>query len=212
MALTLPKGIVFGFAPITSTTSSVTGVTRAAPPVATGTMLTAGTTVLVRSNTWTGINNRISVVDANKALQGFDTTDTTTYPGTSGPVELITVGAFVNFTQQGEPSTSGGDQQFWNGQLLEDRSGRQLAIPTFKNAKTLTLPLYMDTSLPWYAAAKAADARGEPVAVRMLLPNGDASYNYGYMSFDGDATITANAPITNVATFTFLSDSTLVEA
>ncbi|ACE75752.1 P12 [Xanthomonas phage phiL7] len=212
MALTLPKGIVFGFAPITATSNPVTGFTRASPAVATGTTVATGSVVVIRSPNWTALNNRVSVVDATKGLSGIDTTDTVTFPGTSGAGELFVAGPFVNFSQQGEPSSAGGEQQFWTGQLLEDRSGRQIQLPTFKNVKTLTLPLYYDASLPWYNAAKAVDSRGEPVAVRMLLANGDAIYNYGYMSFDSDPTIAANTPMGNVATFSFLSESTLVRA
>lgn len=81
-----------------------------------------------------------------------------------------------------------------------------------QDGKVLTLPLYFDPTLPWYAAAKAADAKGMPLILRAKLPGGDTLYRYGYMSFDGDPTITANNPMGNTMTFTALTDSTLVEA
>ena len=118
----------------------------------------------------------------------------------------------IDLDQQGDPTTAGGEQQYWSGTLLEDPTGRQIQIPTFKNAKTITIPLYYDPSKPWYPALKTVDAKGEPVVLRAKLAGGDVLYWYGYLSYDGDPTMAANTPMGTTATFTALADSILVEA
>jgi len=218
MALKLPKGTQFGFAPVIAAKIPATGFSKADPAlasVAAGTV-SVGEVVLIGAPGWPMLNNRVAEAGAESAgaveLLGVDTTDATLYPGISGAGSVQIAGDFIDFTQQGDASTSGGDQQYWSGTLLEDPTGRQIQIPTTKNAKTLTLPLYFDPALPWYKAAKAVDAKGEPVILRGKLPGGDCIYWYGYMSFDGDPSITSNTPMGNTMTFTALSDSTLVEA
>lgn len=74
------------------------------------------------------------------------------------------------------------------------------------------MPLYYDPTLPWYAAAKAVDAKKEPVILRVKLPDGDALYYYGYLSFDGDPSLSMNNPMGNAMTFSALGEPTLVEA
>jgi len=217
MALKLPKGTQFGFATIASTKIASTGISKAAPALASiaSGAVEEGEIVLIGAPGWPLLNNRIAEAGTESAgaieLLGTDTVDATLYPGTSGAGTLQVAGEFVDFTQQGDASTAGGDQQYWSGVLLEDPTGRQIQIPTTKNAKTLTLPLYFDPKLPWYGAAKAVDAKGEPVILRAKLPGGDRLYWYGYMSFDGDPSISSNNPMGNTMSFTALSDSTLVE-
>jgi len=218
MSLKLPKGVQFGFASVLATAIAATGFSKAAPAVATVPTgsVDEGEVVLIQVAGWPLLNNKVAVAGDETAgalpLLGTDTTDATLFGGTSGAGTLLIAGEFTDFTQQGDPSTSGGDQQFWQGTLLEDPTGRQISIPTTKNAKTMTLPLYYDPSLPWYGAAKAADARGEPVILRAKIPGGDVLYWYGYLSFDGDPTIASSTPMGNTMTFTALSESTLVEA
>lgn len=218
MALKLPKGTQFGFAPITAAKIASTGFSKASPALASvaAGAVDAGAVVLIGAPGWPMLNNRVAEAGDEAAgafqLLGIDTTDATLYPGISGPGTIQVAGDFIDFTQQGDASTSGGDQQYWTGTLLEDPTGRQIQIPTTKNAKTLTLPLYFDPKLPWYKAAKAADAKSVPVILRAKLPGGeDKLYWYGYMSFDGDPSINSNTPMGNTMTFTALSDSTLVE-
>lgn len=218
MSLKLPKGTQFGFATLSTAKIAASGFSKAAPSVASvasGTVAT-GEVVLVGVPGWPMLNNRIAEAGVASAgsvpLLGTDTTDASLYAGTSGAGTVQVADDFVDFTQQGDASTAGGDQQYWSGVLLEDPTGRQIQIPTTKNAKTLTLPLYFDPKLPWYSAAKSVDAKGEPVILRAKLPGGDRLYWYGYMSFDGDPSISSNNPMGNTMSFTALSDSTLVEA
>ncbi|TAA12478.1 phage tail protein [Pseudoxanthomonas winnipegensis] len=217
MSFKFPNGAVYGFATVLASGVLASAISNAQAAVATvpADSVNDGEVVVAISN-WPTLTNRVGVADkltaTTVALTGLDTRDVSEFPAGAGAGRLLLADDFVEFSQQGEPSTSGGDQQFWTGQLLEDRSGRQIQIPTFKNAKVYTLPLYYDPSLPWYAAAKAADRKKEPVILRVRLPDGDALYYYGYLSFDGDPTMQVNTPMGNTMTFTSISEPTLVEA
>lgn len=218
MALMLPKGVQFGFAEVNETADlsvdSLSNAIAAVFDLADGeTAPTVDTVALVRATGWPLANNKVAVVGTGSTLRGLDTSDVQLFPASgAGSVALIAAGTFTDFTQQGEPSTSGGEQQFWTGTLLEDPLGRQISLPTFKNAKTLTIPLYFDPAQPWYAKAKAVDAKGQPVVLRAKMPNRDVLYWYGYLSFDADPSIAANTPMGNSATFTIIGESTLVRA
>lgn len=220
MSLKFPDGAVFGISTLLAAAVSASAVSNANPAVAT---VPTGTIdegdVLVMTSAWPGLNNCVSqsgtvTVGATDTVQlrGIDSTDTDLYPAGEADLKLAVASGFVDFSQQGDVSTSGGEQQYWQGRFLEDRSGRQISVPTIKTAKVLTLPLFYDPKLPWYAAAKAADAKKEPIVLRCKLPGGDVIYRYGYLSFDGDPTLTAANPMGNTMTFTALNESTLVEA
>ncbi|WP_313171464.1 phage tail tube protein [Stenotrophomonas sp.] len=221
MALKFPKGTQFGFANLLSAAIAATTISKADPAAATVTTdaVDEGDVVLIEVPGWPIINNRVAQAGEVTAgasdsviLRGIDTSSAVLFPGASGAAKLFKAGDFVDFTQQGEPSMSGGEQQFWTGQMLEDPTGQQISVPTYKNARVLTIPLYYDPKLPWYKAAKEVDAIGKPVVLRAKLPGGDVQYRYGYLSFNGDPAIASNTPNSNTATFTQLSESTLVEA
>lgn len=221
MSFKFPKGAQYGFANILSAAIAATAISKADPAVATVTAdaVDEGDVLLIQVQGWPNLNNRVSEAGTvttgasdSVILRGIDTSSSDRFPSASGAATIYKAGAFVDFTQQGEVSMSGGDQQFWNGQLLEDPTGQQISVPTYKNARTLTIPLYFDPKLPWYKAAKEVDAVGKPIILRAKLPGGDVQYYYGYLSFSGDPSIAMNTPMGNTATFTALSESTLVEA
>lgn len=216
MALRLPRGIQFGFARLDDTkkhkVATVTGgtATKITFDPSVTTPPADDSVLLFEATGWPAANNKVGRIDASDNLQGINTSAPELYPaGAFGASSVTEIQEWTDFTQQGEPSTSGGEQQFWQGTLLEDPAGRQISIPTFKNAKTLTLPLYFDPSLPWYDKAKLADAIGKPVVLRAKMP-AETLYWFGYLSFDGDPTIQANTPMGSTMTFTALQESTIV--
>ena len=218
MSLKFPNGTVFGFSTALSAAIAVSGISNANPAIAS---IGAGAgigadDVLVLTSGWSGINERVAVAGAvtesSVVLRGIDTSDNADYPSGGGAGSLVKASDWIEFNQQGELSTSGGEQQFWTGQFLEDRTGRQIQVPTFKNAKTFTLPLHYDPDQPWYAAAKRIDSKRSPVVLRMRLPDGDTIYRYGYLSFDSDPTVAVNTPMQNTMTFSALTEHTFIAA
>lgn len=222
MSLNFPNGAVFGFSTVTAAAVTASAVTNASPAIAT--VATGGFTeddVVIMTSGWSAVNNAAAKVgdvtagSTNDTIQllGVNATNTTLYPAGQAAMTLAKASTFVDFSQQDGAgvSTSGGEQQFWTGQLLEDISGRQIQVPTFKNAKVLTIPLFFDPDASWYEKAKEADAAKEAIVLRCKLPNGDELYRYGYLSFDDDPSIAANTPMGNTATFTALGGTTLVK-
>jgi hypothetical protein len=220
MSLTFPNGAVFGFSTAIGAAIAASAVSNADPAVATvATGAVDADDVLVMQSSWSLANNAVAeagtvTTGATDTVQllGLDSTDTELYPAAGASMTLMKASGFVDFSQQGDPSTSGGDQNFWTGQFLEDRSGRQINVPTFKSAMTLTLPVYFDKSAPWFAAAKLADAKRQPIVLRCTLPDGAKLYRYGYLSFNSDPSIAANNPMGNTVTFNAMGETTIVEA
>lgn len=218
MSLKFPNGAIFGISTTIGAAVAVAAISNASPAVAT---VPTGTAeegdILVVTSAWEAANNIATqagtvTTGATDSVQllGLDTTDPDLFPAGAAGAMVMVASGFVDFSQQGELSTSGGDQQFWTGQFLE--ASRQISVPTVKTPKVFTLPLYFDKNLPWYAAALAADRKKNPVVLRCKLPDGDIIYRYGYLSFDGDPTMSVNNPMGNTMTFTALGDSILVEA
>ena len=110
MALKLPKGTQFGFAPVVATKIATTGISKAAPALASiaADAVDTDDVVVLEIPGWPALNNRTTRAGAESAgaieLLGTDTTDTTLYPGTSGAGFLRKAGAFIDLDQQGDPT------------------------------------------------------------------------------------------------------------
>lgn len=218
MALKFPNGSQFGISTAISSVIEASAITNSNPAEVTtaGGALSEGDVVAIESShpMLNNLATQVGTVDGTESeLLGLDTSDTSIYDGlASATVRLFKASGFVDFTQQGDPTMSGGEQQFWTGVFLEDRTGQQISVPTYKNAKSITIPVYFDPKAEWYEAARKADLKKSPVVLRCKLPDGDAIYRYGYLSFDADPNMAANSPMTNTATFTPLGRAILVEA
>lgn len=139
-------------------------------------------------------------------LEGVDTTDAVRFPTEDSAGAYRAVSGFVPLSQVRDLDMSGGDQQFHQFQNVEDPTSRQRQDPTFKNPMVLRIDLAYDPALPWFAALKEADRRKEPVVVREVLPNGDTTYYYGMMSFNGVATKSLNEHMLVSATLSLYAD------
>lgn len=218
MAQQFPNGTVFGISTAYGMAVPMTAVSNASPAEAT---ITTGAVdedaVVIINSGWTALNGRIAVAGEETTgkvpLIGLDTSEVTDYPAGEGAGTIIPVTTFVDLSQQGDPTKSGGEQQYYNGQYLEDRTRSQFQIPTVRNAKSIAIPLDYDDKLPWYAALKAADRKADPVVLRCRLPSGVTLYYYVYPSFDADPSMQMNNPMKNTATFSFASpEFTRIEA
>jgi len=152
---------------------------------------------------------RTADADSNTfKLAGVDTTDTQRFPAGEGIGSFKPVSTWVTLSQVRDMSKSGGEQQFFTWQYLEDKSSRQRQRPTFKTAKSITLVLDYDPALAWYDALANADAAKDSVVLRATLPNGALIYYHVYPSFDADPSLTLNENMTNTATFSLMGDLT----
>ena len=165
MAISLPNGATVYIASGYGAAKTMSAVTNADPGVATlasGHSVTTSDVVEITSG-WSRINNKIckvgTVTGNSVPLAGLNTSSTTIYPAGSGTGSVREITGWTQLQQVLSSSSTGGEQQFLEYQLLE--SDAQVRIPTFKSASGLTLSIADDPTLAGYILASAAnDDRG----------------------------------------------------
>lgn len=217
MSSIFPNGTVFSVSTEFKVPSVVTGISNAKPAIAT---LTSGTVanneVVLIDSGWGSLDGRVARISGASAtaatLDGIDTTDTNTFAPGGGGGALAPVKTWVELSQVTGSNKSGGDQQYYTWQYLEDRTKTQRQRPSFKNAKVLTLTLDYDPAKAWYTALESLDERGEMIVLRAALPNGAKIYYPVYPSFDADPSMSINENMQNTATFSMAGKLTRYEA
>lgn len=217
MALTFPDGSVIGFSTAIAAPIPFTAITNAAVPEITTAGSIAEDSILVVQSGWPSLNNRAVVAGATLSTEteliGVDTTDTTLYPAGRGIGTVAIASSFVDFSQQGELTSSGGEPQLYTGKWLEDQLGQEFQVPIGQSARSYSLPLDYDKDLPWFEAAKAVSRKRKPVVIRIALPGGDIIYEYGYVHFNPGLNMQSGQPIKNAVNFYLLAtEGTLIEA
>lgn len=188
MASIFPNGTQYAFStafgsaiPVTAISNAVDAECAAAAPPTDG-------SVAVITSGWTALNNTVARTDGADTdsflLEDVDTTSTTQYPAGEGAGSVKIVSTWETLSQIQDANLTGGEQQFYTRQDLEDVNGRQIQIPTHRNARTLAVSLEYDPDLDWYAALVAADIARTPVVMRAILPGGDTLYYFGYPAFN----------------------------
>lgn len=196
MSLSLPNGAIHSIATGLAAAIAITALTNAKPAAATAAAhgLADGDVVVITSG-WPAINGRVArVIDSDAgtfALEGIDTTDLKRFPAGAGIGSVRKVQTWQPITQVIDSSMSGGEQQFYNVQFLED-TGDERQIPTIRSARSTTLQIADDDTLPQYAVLEAADAERKPRPIRLVLPNGSSIYYAAYVSFNKVPTLTKN--------------------
>ncbi|MCX5592025.1 phage tail tube protein [Alcaligenes endophyticus] len=217
MALKFPDGSIVGFATALAEPIPFTAISNGSPAVIThdGTIAKGG--VLVVSSSWAAINNRVGAAGETTVgktpLIGIDTTDPDLLRVGRGAGTVSLASTFINFSQQGELSSSGGEPQTYTGKWLEDPMGQEFQVPIGQSARQYSLQLDYDASMPWFEAAKAITRKRKPTVIRIQLPDGDIVYEYGYVHFNPGLNMQSGNPIKNAVNFYLMSsEGTLVSA
>lgn len=212
MSVRLPNGAIFSVASAYGAPKTVSALTNAKPPVATSTAhgLADGAIVEVASG-WSNMDGRVARIDAPStdsfSLENFDTLDTTKFPAGTGAGSVRAVSAWQQISQVLESSSSGGEQQFYNYSFLED-NGDEKQIPTIRSARSITLTIADDDSLPQYAVLQAASEDRLPRAVRFQLPSGSVIYFRAYVAFSPMPTTTKNQAMALTVTLSLTGEPT----
>lgn len=213
MGFQLPNGATIQVGSEFGDEIEVTAVSNAKGAVftcAAGHGLKVGDEVLINSG-WALINYlvaRVSAVgadDDNTVTIGIiDSSDTNFFPEGNGIGSLRKITKWTLIPQITELAQSGGDQQYIQIQFLEDDRQRNLA--TYKAAKTQTITLAHDSSLPIYDVLKVSDRRGDTLPLKMYVPKAtETRYWSGTPSFDPQPTTAVNAVETVTASFAIKS-------
>lgn len=219
MALKFPDGSVVGFATTIGEPVKVTEISNANPAVIkhAASALKKDDVLLIQSP-WGGLNHRVSVagkVDATAGteLRGIDTTDKSIFFEGRGAGFVQVASNFVDFSQQGELSSAGGEPKVYTGTHLENPFGQEFEEAYGQTARRYTLALDYDHRLPWYKAARDATIKRLHTVFRIQLPGGDIIYESGTLHFNANMNLQSGTPIKNAATlFLRSSEGTLIEA
>lgn len=199
MAYRLPNGSTFDFAATYDTAVVVTGISNANPAVVTAPAHGyADGDVIVLTSGWTKLTSRtyeVSDVTTNSfSLAGIDTTNTSRYPVGAGAGSSVKVATWVQIPQITGVTFSGGEQQFYTFNFLEDDEERQL--PTSKSPSSMTLTVADDPAQPFVPVVEEADLTKEPQAQRLNLPNGDKIFYNSIATITSTPTLTFNELMT----------------
>lgn len=212
MSKTLATRIKFSIAKVYSASVSMSAITNATEAVAT---LAAGHNVvpgdyLEITSGWGLLNGKIVRVKAvatnDVTLEGINTTSTDKFPSGTGTGSVRRITAWDQLSQIKNVSTSGGEQQFADATSLDDDV--EVKIPTIKSARSMTLEVFDDPTLSWYATVAAASDAVVPTAVLIQPPNGSKTLANAYWGLMKEPNIQKNEVLTSSITLTFNSEST----
>lgn len=196
MSVKLPNGAIFSIASTYAAAVVTTAVSNADPAVVTATAHGAADGDIVEMvSGWTALDGRVArALDTDVdtlALEGINTSDINRFPAGTGTGQLRRVIDWMQISQVLETATQGGEQQFYNYSFLED-TGDERQIPTNRSARSITLTIADDDTLPQYAVLKAANDDRLPRVIRFRLPGGSTIYFRAYVSFSEMPTTTKN--------------------
>jgi hypothetical protein len=176
MAITLATGTAVSIASTYGTQFTISAITNANPAVAT---LSASHGVIVGdfieiTSGWDRLNGRIarvSVVSTNDVtLENINTSSTTLYPAGTGAGTGREITGWTTLSQlTANISVSGGEVNFADVTTLTDSIKKQ--IPTQRNPVAVSLPVFDDPTLAWYATVRGVSETATATAVRMVFPN-----------------------------------------
>ena len=190
--------------------AAITGISNANPAVASAASPpAAGSFVIIKSN-WPELNDTVAKVGTVTAgtfvLLGVDTSDLNRFPAGEGAGTFQVASSFVSLSQVRDVDQSGGEQQFYTYQNVEDPSSRQRQDPTYKNPMVIRVDMAYDPALPWYETLIELDRTREPTVLREILPGGDTILYFGIMSFNKVPTKKVNEHMMVSATFSLYAD------
>lgn len=204
MAYTVPDGSKLFISTVYATAIAVTAVSNANPAVASAAAhgLTNGKEFILTSG-WDDANNRAfrvaNTAAGTFAIDGLDTTNENRFTPSGGIGSVLPITTWQELQQVLNPSSSGGDAQF--AEVAPLASMNTFQIPTGFSATSITIPIGDDPSLPGYKALKKASEDRLLVALKVLKPNGNVNYFYGYVALNEMPSLTKGQVDTVTAAF-----------
>lgn len=190
MAITLSTGATIAIAKaylpaLGSAATATTALSNALECVVTATHSLDNGDYVVMASGWGLLDQRVVRVKSvsggtSFVLEGVDTSDTSKYPATTGVGTFRKINTWSTLSQVKGISASGGAQQFADITSISDTVIRQ--IPTVKDAVNMTIDVFDDPTLTWYADVIAADTARSPYALLMTFPNGSKLVANAYWS------------------------------
>lgn len=165
------------------------------------------------SSGWGRLNGRVcrigSVSGAGPylcVLEDIDTTSTGNYPAGTGAGTMREITAWTEISQIKSVTTSGGEQQYADIGTQDDDTERKM--PTVRNASSVEIEVFDDTSLDYYPVVLAASDDAAVVAMRLYFRKG-GSYLYAnsYWGIQEVPGISKNEPLMSKISCSYASRS-----
>lgn len=211
MSKTLATRSLFHIAKTYASSVTMSAITNAAEAVATlspGHGVTVGDYLEVTSG-WGHLNGRIvrvkTVATNDVTLEGMNTSSTSKFPSGTGIGSVRRITAWDQISQVKDVSPSGGEQQFADATSIEDDV--EVKIPTIKSARTMTLEVWDDPTLAWYATVSAADEAVVPTGLKILLANGSVIVANAYWSLMREPAIRKNEVLATSISLSYAAQS-----
>jgi hypothetical protein len=191
MAITLTTGSTLSVAKSYEANLAFTAATNANPCELTvsGSTVAVGDYIEVNSG-WGLLDKRIvrtgvGTTATKIVLEGIDTSSTAKYPvgagaAPGGVTYVRRIEHWSQITQVRSISASGGQQQYADVTSIVDVVTRQ--IPTMRGAVEMTVDVFDDPSLAWYADVIKADEARTPYGMILAFPNGSKTVANAYWS------------------------------
>lgn len=210
MAITLSTGSTVSVAKTYAAALSFSAATNGSPCELTvsGSTITPGDYVEVNSG-WGLLDKRIVRCGTGTnattiVLEGIDTTSTSKYPAGAGVGTVRKISAWTQITQVRSISTFGGEQQFADVTGIVDVVSRQM--PTVRSAVNMTLEVFDDPTLSWYADVLVADEARTPYGFLMTSTNGAKTLANAYWGLQRVPTIQLNEALTTQISLSYAAE------
>ena len=209
MAITIATGTTIAVASTYSAVFAMSAITNATEAVATlaGGHGTAVGDFLEVTSGWDLLTGRIvraKTVSTNDITFELINTVGGLYPVGTGIGSIRRITAWTNITQVQGMDTSGGDINFADITTISDRTQKQ--VPTTRSAQQITMTVFDDPALAWYAPVTVASDGTLPTGLRIIFPNASRLVANGYYSLQKTPTVAINAPLTAQIGFSALAD------
>lgn len=200
MSITLSTGATVAVGKTYAASIAISALSNATSAVATtGTAhgINVGDYVEVSSG-WGLLDKRVvragtGTAASSLVLENVDTSNTVKYPVGTGIGSVRAITAWSQLSQVKDVTASGGAQNFADITAITDTVQRQ--VPTTRAAITMTMDVYDDPTLAWYADVVAADVARSPYGLLMSFPNGSKLVSNAYWSLMRVPTMAANAAL-----------------
>jgi len=211
MSITLSTGVAISIASQYDAADTITVITNASEAVCTTSAahgLSVGDYIEMTSG-WDLLNGRVArcgtgTTGSTIVLENIDTTDTTKYPSGTGTGSCRKVTTWTQMSQVKSISSSGGSQQYADTTSLSDLVSKK--VPTIRDAIDMTLDVYDDPTLAWYAKVEDADEARTPYALLMAFPNGSKLVANAYWSLMRVPTISQNEALMTQVTLSYSAE------
>lgn len=212
MAITISTGTTVAIATTYGsavTMSAITNATEAVATLAAGHGVVVGDILEVTSG-WDLLNGRLvrakTVATNDVTFESINTTSASSYPAGTGTGSIRRITAWTSVSQVQSVDTGGGEQQFADITTISDRTQKQ--VPTTRAAQTLTLTVFDDPALSYYAPAVSAADSSATIGLRVVFPNNSRILMNCYISVQKTPTVAVNAPLTAQLTFSTIAEPT----